>query len=119
VLTISGVRSTLARDEQPLGDLAIHVVAAERAVAAGALHLEHAVLEAQDRDVEGAAAQVVDREQTIFLLLETVRERRRGRLVQRAEAPRARRAPASRGGLPLGIVEVRGHRDHHAPHARS
>ena len=50
------------RREQPLGERAVDVVAAERAVAAGRLHLEDAVVELEDRDVERAAAEVVDGE---------------------------------------------------------
>ena len=42
-----------------LGQRAIEVIAAERGVACGRLHLEHAAGQLQNRDVERAAAQVV------------------------------------------------------------
>jgi hypothetical protein len=38
----------------------VEVVAAEVRVAVGRLHLEHAVADLEDRDVERAAAEVVD-----------------------------------------------------------
>ena len=40
----------------------VEVFAAEEGVAVGRLHLEHAVADFEDRDVEGAAAEVVDRD---------------------------------------------------------
>ena len=51
--------------EASLGDRAVDVVAAERAVAAGRLHLEDAVVELEDRDVERAAAEVEDGERAL------------------------------------------------------
>ena len=57
--------STPCRSPSPpgtVGERAIHVVAAERAVAAGRPHLKDAVVEREDRDVERAAAEIVDRE---------------------------------------------------------
>ena len=50
-----------------------------------ALHLEDAVLaDVEDGDVEGAAAQVEDGDLLVLLLVERVRQRRRGRLVDDA-----------------------------------
>ena len=51
--------------EQPQHQHAVEVVAAEVRVAVGGQHLEDAVLHAQDRDVEGAAAEVVDRDHAL------------------------------------------------------
>ena len=72
-------------EQQQLGERAIEVVAAERGVAAGRLHLEHAAGQLQDRDVEGAAAEIVDGEGPFRLLVEPVGERRRRRLVQQPQ----------------------------------
>ena len=100
--------------EELLGERAVHVVAAERAVAAGRLHLEDAVVEDEDRDVERAAAEIVDGERAVLLLLEPVGERRRGGLVQEAQHLEPREARRVLRGLPLRVVEVRGHGDDRA-----
>ena len=55
----------------------VEVLAAEEGIAVGGLDLEHPVADLQDRDVEGAAAQVVDRDGAAALLVEAVGERRR------------------------------------------
>src|SRR3546814_6903981 len=57
-------------------DLGVEVLAAEESVAVGRLHLEHAVPDLQDRDVERAAAKVVDGDRLAVLLLKPVGERR-------------------------------------------
>ena len=51
--------------EQPQRKHAVEVVAAEMCVAVGREHLEHTVLDAEDRHVECAAAQVVDRDDAL------------------------------------------------------
>ena len=77
-------------------------------------HLEHAVLDAQDRDVERAAAEVVDGDHAGVPLVEAVGQRRRGRLVddpQHLEAGDA--AGIARRGA-LRVVEVGRHGDDRA-----
>ena len=63
----------------------VEVLAAEEGVAIGGLHLEHAVADFQDRDVESAAAKVVDRDRARSLLVQAIGERGRGRLVDDAQ----------------------------------
>ena len=89
----------------------VDVVATEMRVAVGGQHLEDAVLDPENRDVERAAAEVVDRDEPGVPLVEAVGERRRGRLVDDAEHVEAGDpAGVARGG-PLRVVEVRRDRD--------
>ena len=60
-----------------------------------ALHLEHAVADVQDGDVEGAAAQVVDQDVLAVLLVQAVGQRRGGGLVDDAQHLQAGDRPAS------------------------
>ena len=70
---------------QVVHDALVKVVAAQVRVAAGRQHLEHAVADLKDGDVEGAAAQVEHQDGLVALLLKAVGERRRGRLVDDAQ----------------------------------
>ena len=72
---------------------AVEVVAAEMRVAVGRQDLEDPVLDAQDRDVEGAAAEVVDGDHALAEPLQPVGERRGGRLVDDADHVEAGDAP--------------------------
>ena len=45
---------------EPVDDAAVEVLAAEVGVAVGRAHLEDAAAQLEDRDVEGAAAEIVD-----------------------------------------------------------
>ncbi len=89
----------------------VEVFAAEEGVAVGRLHLEHAVADLEDRHVEGAAAEVIDRDQAGLLLVEAVGERRRGRLVDDAQHLEAGDLAGVLGGLALGVVEIGGNGD--------
>ena len=97
--------------EQPDHDRAVEVVAAEPRVAVCREHLEDAVLDAQDRDVEGAAAEVVDGDEALAAPLQAVGERGSRRLVDDAHDIEARDPAGVLGGLPLAVVEVCRHRD--------
>src|SRR5215470_8266347 len=69
----------------PVDDLLVEVVTAEMRIAVGRLDLDHALADLEDRDVEGAAAQVVHGHRLVLLLVEAVREGGRGGLVHDAE----------------------------------
>ena len=76
------------------------------------LHLEHAVADLEHRHVERAAAEVEDEDRLVVaFLVEAVRERGRGGLVDDAQHFEARDLTGLLGGLALGVVEVRGHGD--------
>ena len=89
----------------------VEVFAAEEGVAVGRLHLEHAVADFQDRNVEGAAAEVVDRDRAALLLVEAVGQRGRRRLVDDAQHFEAGDLAGVLGGLALRVVEIGGHGD--------
>jgi hypothetical protein len=73
----------LVRD--PIDHALVEVVAPEVGVAVGGLHLEDALPELEDGDVEGSAAQVVHGDLLVRLLVEPVGERGRRRLVHDAQ----------------------------------
>ena len=92
--------------QQPVDDALVEVVAAEVRVAVGGLDLEDALAELEDRDVERAAAQVVDGDLLVALLVEAVGEGRRGRLVDDPLDVEAGDAAGVLGRLALRVVEV-------------
>ena len=104
----------LALGQHALGDGAVEIVAAQRRVAAGREHLEHALLQPQQREVEGAAAQIVDRVEPFRALIEAVGQRRRGRLVDQAQHFEAGDARGIAGRGAGGIVEIGRHGDDRA-----
>ena len=94
----------------------VEVLAAEEGIAVGGLDLEDAVADLQDRNVEGAAAEIVDGDGAAALLVEAVGERGRGGLVDDAQHLEARNLARVLGRLALGIVEVGRHRDDRLGH---
>ena len=85
----------------------VEVVATEVSIAVGGDHAEHAVGDFQDRDVERTATEVEDADLFVRLLVETVSQRRRGRLVDDARDFQPGDLAGVFGGLTLGVVEVR------------
>ena len=93
--------------DQVVDDALVEVVATQVGVAVGGLHLDEVLAHLEDRDVEGAAAEVVDGDLLVGLLVEPVGESRRGGLVDDALDLEARDGAGVLGGLALGVVEVR------------
>ena len=94
-----------------LGDGHVEIVAAEEAVAGRCQHLEHVPGEVEQRAVERAAAEVVDRDPLLAGPTEAVGERRGRRLVDDAKDIEPRDAPCDLGRGPLQLVEVGGNGD--------
>ncbi len=107
------ILAPFARDifERDAEQQIVDVVAAQVRVAVGGQHFEDAVLELQDRNVEGAAAEVVHGDDAVLALVEAVGERRGGRLVDQAQHFETGDAAGVLGGLALRVVEVRRHGD--------
>ena len=93
--------------DDPVDDALVEVVAAEVRVAVGRLHLDDALADLEDRDVERAAAEVVDGDRLVLLLVEAVGQRRRRRLVDDAHHLEAGDLAGVLGRLALRVVEVR------------
>ena len=94
------------RDQQ-----VVDVVAAEVRVAVGGDDFEDAVVQLENRNVEGAAAEVVDRDDAVLLLVEAVGERCGGRLVDQAQDFESGDAAGVFRGLTLRVVEICGDGD--------
>ena len=95
---------------QSMSDV-VPVVTAEVRVAVGRLHFENAVADFEHRDIEGAAAQVIDGDLLVLLLVETVSERGRGRLVDDAEHFETGDLARVLRRVALRVVEVSRHGD--------
>ena len=80
-------------------------------VAAGGDDFEDAVVELEDGDVEGAAAEVVDGDDAVLLFVEAVGEGGGGGLVDEAQDVEAGDAAGVFRGLALRVVEVGGDGD--------
>ncbi len=99
-------------------DLLVPVPPAEPVVALGGDHRDRTVLDLDDRDVEGAAAEVVDEHGLIALVVGAVRDRGGRGLVDDLQHLEAGDAARGRGRLALRHVEVRRARDDHLARSR-
>ena len=89
----------------------VPVVTAEVRVAVGGLHFKHAVADFQNGNIERAAAQIINGDFFVLLLVETVGERRRRRFVDDAEHFEAGDLAGVLRGLTLRVVEISGNGD--------
>ena len=99
--------------DHPVDDRLVEVVAAEVVVPVRRLDLEDAVAELEHGHVERAAAEVEDEDRLVgAFLVEPVRERSRGRLVDDPEHVEARDLARVLRRLALRVVEVGRNGDH-------
>ncbi len=98
--------------DDPVDDALVDVVAAQVRVAVGGFHFDDAVADFEDGDVEGAAAEVVNRDGFVLLLVETVGQRRGRGLIDDALDVEAGDLARVFGGLALRVVEVGRNGDH-------
>ena len=97
--------------ENPVNDPVVPIVAAKMGVAIGGFDFENTVADFEDGNVERAAAEVVDGDLLVLLLVEAVGEGGGGGLVDDAEDFEAGDAAGVLGGLALGVVEIGGNGD--------
>ena len=95
--------------DDPVDQALIDVVAAEMRVAVGRLDLDYALADLQDRDVERAAAEIVDGDRLILLLVQTIGQRRGGRLVDQSLNFQAGNLACIFCRLALRVIEIRRH----------
>ena len=93
--------------DDPVDQALVDVVAAQVGVAVGRFDLDNAVADLQDRDVEGAAAEIEYRDGLVLLLVQPVGQRGRRRLIDDALYFKAGNLAGVLGRLPLRIVEIR------------
>ena len=94
-------------------DARVDVLATQEAVAGRRLDLVHALVQVQERNVEGATAEIVDRDLGLGDDGEpAVSQGRGGGLVDNALDVEAGDAPGVLGGLALAVAEVGRNRDH-------
>ncbi|MNH09185.1 NAD-specific glutamate dehydrogenase [compost metagenome] len=96
----------------PAGNRVIEVIATQSAIATGGQYFKDTAGQAQDRDIEGATTQIVNRNQAFGVLVQAIGHRCRSRLIEQSQHIQARQARSVLGGLTLSIVEIRRNRDH-------
>ncbi|EAQ03925.1 putative NAD-specific glutamate dehydrogenase encoded in antisensegene pair with dnaKJ [Pseudooceanicola batsensis HTCC2597] len=97
---------------QVVDDAHVEVFTAEERVAVGGFHFEQAVVDLEDGDVEGAAAEVVDRDRVAVVLVQAIGQRGGRRFVDDPQHLEPGDLAGVLGGLTLGVVEVGRNRDH-------
>jgi hypothetical protein len=90
----------------PVGDGMVHVVTAQCRISGRGQHLEHATIQAQNRDIEGATAQVVNCKHALRGPVQTVGHGGGGRFIEQSQHIKAGETRSILGGLALGIVKV-------------
>ncbi len=89
----------------------IEIIAAQRRIASSGEHLEHALLQPQDRDVERAAAKIVDSEDALRGLVEAIGECGCRRLIDQPQHLEPSKTGGILGGAAGRVVEIGGNGD--------
>ncbi len=100
----------------PVHHALIEVIAAQEGIAIGGEHLEDAVAHIQNRDVERTAAQVIDHNLLVLLLVQAIGKGGGGRFIDDAQDIEAGDLARIFGGLALAIVEIGRHRNDRLGH---
>ena len=86
----------------------VNVVAAEMGITIGGHDFEDAVVQFENRNIERSATQIVDRDDPVLLLVQTIGERCRRRFIDQTQHFEPGNAASIFCGLALRIVEVCG-----------
>ena len=97
--------------DEPVDNPLVNVIASQVGIAVCGLDFHHARADFQHRNIKGAATEVVDGNGFVTLLIQAVRQRRRGRFINNAHHVEPGNFTGLLGGLPLRVVEVRRHGD--------
>ena len=99
----------LERIDEVIHNSLIKVVAAQTVVAGGCKNFDHAVADFENRDIERAAAEVVNKYFLVGVLgfVKTVSKRRRSRFVDDTLYVKTRDTTCVLGSLTLSVGEVR------------
>ena len=97
---------------EPLHNALVEVVAAQVRVAVGRFDLDNAFAHFENGNIERAAAEVIDRDGLILLLVEAIGQRGRRGLIDDALHVEAGNLARVFGGLALRVVKVGRHGDH-------
>ena len=101
----------------PVDDTLVEIVTPKMGVTVRRLHLEDTVTQLQDADIEGATAEIVDGDLLRrILLVQTVGQGRRCRLVDDTQHLQTGDLTGVLRRLTLRVVEIRRHRDHRLRH---
>jgi hypothetical protein len=76
------------------------------------MYFEYTVADVENGNVERATAQIEHQDRLVGLLVQTIGERRGGRLVDYSQDVEAGNFTGVLGGLPLRIIKIGGHGDH-------
>ena len=93
----------------PLGHGMVEVISPQTRVTAGGQHLEYPPVEAQNRNIEGTATEIEDGVDALGVTIQAIGNGSSGRLVEQTEHVQAGQPCSILGGLPLRVVEIRGH----------
>src|SRR5712692_4028470 len=89
----------------------VEIVPPQMSVAVCREHLKYSFFEFQDRNIESASAQIINRDNRLFAFVDAVSQRSSGRFVHDAQHFETSEMTRVFRRLSLGVVEVSGDRD--------
>ena len=96
----------------PVGQRVIEVIAAQGRIATGGQHLEYALVQTQNGDIEGTAAQIIHRNHPFLTGVQAIGDGGGGGFVEQAQYLETGQSGRVLGALALGIIEIGRHCDH-------